>query len=207
MRKLYFYLPLLICLIFVAKSVLAQDLNVDFSKVGNWIGEFLGIPRNLMTTSKVFRYVMLPFLAVFIAVLGIMRDIMLFRRSRHLDWILALLISFIILPWSGAMGWLILWLYGTGGVLSVTVVGLLILFGAIMFGVGGGMGIFRRYTSEFREVKDMNKHLDGLQKDLSNLRRRYYTRMRQNAGPDELNRIERQMNELEGKIRDIRQRI
>src|SRR4030042_119737 len=137
MRKLYFYLPLVICLVFLAKSAIAQDVNVDFSKVGNWIGEFLGIPRNLMTTDKVFRYVMLPFLAVFVAVLGIMRDIMLFRRSRHLDWILALIISFIILPWSGVMGWLILWLYGTSGIMSVTAVGVLILIVVFMWFLGG----------------------------------------------------------------------
>lgn len=203
MRKLYFYLPLLICLIFVAKSVLAQDISVDLSKVGNWIGDFLGIPRQLMTTSKIFRYVMLPFLAVFVAVLGIMRDIMLFRRSRHLDWILALIISLIILPWSGVMGWLILWLYGTSGIISVTAVGLLIGIGAILWFVGG----IRRIS--FNEVKltgDMIRHLDDLRKK----RETMYIKWGQeiNAGHfDQADRLKNQIAAVDAQISEREKRL
>lgn len=207
MRKLYFYLSLSICLIFLTKLALAQDLNIDLSNVGNWIGEFLGIPRQLMTTDKVFRYVMLPFLAVFIAVLGIMRDIMLFRRSRHLDWILALIISFIILPWSGVMGWLILLLYGTSGVLSVTAVGLLIGIGAVMWFMGG---VRRLKFNEIDLVKGQVDRIQRLRDDVKNIRVEIMNEMNKKPGKNgkggpNWNRIEKlkkQEDLLYGEIKD-----
>jgi hypothetical protein len=203
MRKLYFYLPLLICLIFVAKSVLAQEIGVDLSKVGIWIGEFLGIPSQLMVTSKIFRYVMLPFLAVFVAVLGIMRDIMLFRRSRNLDWILALIISFIILPWSGVMGWLILWLYGTSGILSVTAVGLLIGIGAIMWFLGG---IRRIHFNEVKLTGDMIKHLDDLRKKRETMYLSWAQEL--NAGHfDKADRLKNQIAALDAQISEREKRL
>jgi hypothetical protein len=205
MRKLYFYLSLLICLVFFAKLALAQNINIDSQKIVNWIGEFLGIPREFLVTSKIFRYVMLPFLAVFVAVLGIMRDIMLFRRSRHLDWILALIISFIILPWSGFMGWLILWLYGTSGVLSVTVVGLLIGIGAIMWFIGG---IRRIHYSEIT----LTKHMSGKIKQIEDERTRILSEWENEMHKDNPNlakadKLRARVDALESQRKEIERRI
>ena len=175
MKKLYFYIPLVLCLIFLTSVVFAQEnINIDFSRIGPWIADFLCVPKNFMTTKMILRHVMLPFLAVFVAVLGIMRDIMLFRRSRHLDWILALIITFIVLPWTGLMHWLILTLYGLGGVLSALAVGFLICAGAVMWAWGG----FRRLKfNEIDLVKGQVERLDQLRETAKNLRVQINTEM------------------------------
>jgi len=157
MRKLNFILPFILCLLYLTSIAFAAS---PLDSVKNGIADFLGIPQDLMATDKVFRFVILPFLAVFVAVLGIMRDIRMFRRTR-LDVALAIIITFIVLPWSKAMGWWILWLYGSGAFLAVTAVGGMFLIGIIFW----ALGRWFFWRGGLSAVKNINKEIDGLRKD------------------------------------------
>lgn len=203
MRKLYLFLLFAVCSIFLIKVVFAQGFGPDWSagydSVKNWFSAFLGIPKDLMATDKIFRYVMLPFLAVFIAVLGIMRDISLFRRSR-LDWILALLISFIILPWSHVMGNLILWLYGTGGLLAVTAVG-----GMFIVGIGFWvLGKWFFHTGELSAARTINNEIASLERNRLTLEARWTTAVN-NGNTTHAHALRQQMDRIDARIRQIRQ--
>jgi hypothetical protein len=96
----------LLILIFIAGFV--QDYTYNVPQNMRAGGEITGLPKSILSVigipsdwhyfPAIFYLFLVPFLGIFAIVFGFLRELKIFTNTRHIDWVLALVIAISIIP-------------------------------------------------------------------------------------------------------------
>lgn len=122
------------------------------------------VPDAMLEPQNVFQQLLLPFLAVFFVMFGIMEELNFFKNHASIHAALALVIA-LMSSVSGTLLWTVRWLYGAVGWLGAMGFGFLLLAGIAFWIYGRGKGLKRAYFDVYKTEKEIT-HLD---KEISEL--------------------------------------
>lgn len=130
-----FFLVIIVLFIWVTASYPSGYYEISSNLQQNKITDPLysilrtiGLPDGWLYTPGIFYMFLIPFVGIFAIVFGLLREIAIFRNVRNIDWILALVISFSIIP-LGFFVRLVSGMFATIGVSSTIAFGILFFAG------------------------------------------------------------------------------
>lgn len=199
----------------LVKSVKAQEFGDFFSPQYLWT-QVLGLPAEWVQPQQFLFNFVIPFIALYTIILGLLRNLRIFPMATYTNWVIAFAMAFMTLP----------------SRIFVTIVGIVLGFAGIfgffifivMFFVGSYLyarGFIYRQSAEvqmYKAQQDLMKHyridetnlgykLNRLYGDLDRLRNRVndpnYDAKRQHI-LDEIDRVKEQLGRLRESIRETR---
>ncbi len=219
------FLGAFISISILTNVVLAQGLEnpakfpvVLNSDMTSFLTKILNIPSEWLTGNAILFNVFLPFLAIFMIVLGFMKTLRIFQTSGAIQWVLSFLIAFMTFPTSAFL-YIVSFFLQLSGV--VAVLGFVALF------IGGvalttGLGIRKRQwryeraghlkdvykntlLSSKREVDNMDKRIEQIEDRIEDIRT---IRLPAAAGDANLvNSLNAEIKQLEDKKKEFAVRL
>ena len=124
--KIKILITVLVFLILFSGPAFAQYSTQDWATPT--IRIFFGpdVPAEYLTSNNFFQMLILPWLAIWFVMWGILEELRIFRRKTSLNAVIAFLISFMAGATGGMLG-VVRWMYGWAGVYGA------LAFGALMF--------------------------------------------------------------------------
>jgi len=158
----------------VASCLLAQSAFAQYPWGVVWdpdaLAQFLfpGMNREWLRLPDVLYYVILPFIAAFTVVYGLLRELRIFRHAPNkINIVLAFCMAFLLLP-SGILTLLVTFLYAGSALVGIVAFGIVFLIGILLWAYGTTTRLWSEYTPEALEsaLRDYNKRYADLQKEL-----------------------------------------
>lgn len=181
MKKKTMFLALLVASCVLAQSALAQyPLGVVWDP--DALAQFLfpGMSREWLRIPDVLYYVILPFIAAFTVIYGLLRELRIFRHAPNkVNIILAFCMAFLLLP-SGIITLLVTILYAGGAAIGMIAFGVLFIIGIVLWFYGTTARLWDEYSPKALAgaIKDYDNEYVQLQKDWS-----HWEQVRLSAAP------------------------
>ena len=130
---------------------------------------FPGMSSEWLRIPDVLYYVILPFIASFAVVYGLLRELRIFRMNvpNKVNIILAFCMTFMLLP-SGILTWAITILYAGSAFIGIVAFGVLFIVGIILWFYGTTIRLWNEYNpkEDVDIIRDYNRRYGDLQKRL-----------------------------------------
>lgn len=159
---------------------------------------FPGMSSEWLRIPDVLYYVILPFIAAFTVIYGILRELRIFRTNvpNKVNIILAFCMTFMLLP-SGVLTWVITILYAGSAFIGIMAFGVVFLIGIILWAYGTTARLWNEYSPNALTgaIKDYNNRYLDLQKHLFKLEEQFRTAP---AGSPQAVQLAKEINKLKG---------
>jgi len=162
--------------LFAASCFLAQSVLAQYP-LWSWydpqaLAEFLfpGMNPEWLRIPDVLYYVILPFIAAFTVIYGLLRELRIFRANvpNKVNIVLAFCMAFMLLP-SGVLTYIVTIFYAGSAFVGMMAFGIVFLVGIILWAYGTTGLFWHRYSLDAsgHGIKEFNKRYAELQKRLS----------------------------------------
>jgi hypothetical protein len=161
-----------------ASCILVQSVSAQYP---SWnvlwdpqaLAQFLfpGMDPQWLRIPDVLYYVILPFIAAFTVIYGLLRELRIFRHAPNkVNVILAFCMAFLLLP-SGIITLLVTILYAGGAALGMIAFGILFIIGIVLWFYGTTARLWDEYSPKALAgaIKDYDNEYRQLQKEWSQL--------------------------------------
>jgi len=194
-------LALLVASCLLAQSVLAQypwGVVWDPDALAQFL--FPGMNREWLRLPDVLYYVILPFIAAFTVIYGILRELRIFRANvpNKVNIVLAFCMAFLLLP-SGILTFVITILYAGSAFIGIMAFGIVFLIGIILWAYGTTARLWNEYSPDAlkKSIRDYNNRYSELQRHLFDLEEQL--RMTP-AGSPRATQLAKEINKLRGEM-------
>jgi hypothetical protein len=191
--------------LFLLPAVNAQDF-ISTDAIAGFISNYTGIPSEWLMDRRIIFQIIIPFLSLWAATLGLMQELRIFRSSPGIEKLMATLMSLATLP-TGVFGYGIILLFNTAGAYFAYAIfiGLFFIGGASYFHVrrhefSMHANIYHVYKDESDRLKTRAKGVEG---DLDNLIKKFAAE----SDPAKRTGIEASINKTRDQLNDIRDRL
>jgi hypothetical protein len=165
----------ILLLVFFLSSFVASNVLAQYPWAVTWdpqaLAQFLfpGMNSEWLRIPDVLYYVILPFIASFAVVYGLLRELRIFRMNvpNKVNIILAFCMTFMLLP-SGILTWVITILYAGSAFIGIVAFGILFIAGVILWFYGTTIRLWNEYNpkEDVDIIRDYNRRYGDLQKRL-----------------------------------------
>ena len=130
---------------------------------------FPGMSSEWLRIPDVLYYVILPFIAAFTVIYGLLRELRIFRTNvpNKVNIILAFCMTFMLLP-SGILTWVITILYAGSAFIGIVAFGILFIVGIVLWFYGTTARLWNEYNpkEDVDIIKNYNRRYGDLQRRL-----------------------------------------
>ncbi len=199
MKKSFQIVSFVITFFLLVAPVFAQALEL-----GDWFSgdffwqEVLALPSDWQPNQNLRNFVfnfLVPFIALYAIILGILRNIGIFRMTTGIEAVVAFAMAFMTLPSRIFLGF-VQFTLGVGGIWAY------LLFLVMLFGGGGfyAFGFVRRHQGEYTVYTHYKKQLDRINSEMYLITDKRTQLMNQlgnpNLRPAEINSIKNKIDQL-----------
>lgn len=202
--------------LFAASCFLAQGVLAQYPLWAWWdpqaLAQFLfpGMNPEWLRIPDVLYYVILPFIAAFTVIYGLLKELRIFRNvANKVNIVLAFVMAFMLLP-SGVLTYIVTIFYAGSAFVGMMAFGIVFLVGIIIWAYGTSYRIWSEFSPETigKEVKGYNKKLVNLERRRIEIRNEM--RLHPNRGAalsHELVRVNNEITDTETTVATLRRQL